>query len=125
MAEQTLYRFFDADGQLLYIGISINAYQRFKSHMQTQTWIDEVANITLQSYPTRAEVEQAEIEAIRAESPKYNRIRYKTNEREPIEDMVQRLADDMSQLTAVEIANAFKGAMTGYMQLKGIGKDNG
>ena len=125
MAEQTLYRFFGQDNQLLYIGISINAYNRYKGHLQTKTWMDEVVSITLEPHINRREVEQAEIEAIRSENPKYNRIRYKKPEREPIESLIENMAESMAKLTADEIATAFKGAFEGYAQLKRLGKDNG
>ena len=125
MAEQTLYRFFDKENNLLYIGISINAYNRYKGHLATKTWMDGVANITLQGYNSRAEVEAAEIEAIRSENPKYNRIRYNKNERPSLEELIDNMAQGMANLTADEIATAMKGAFEGYAQLKALGKNNG
>ena len=73
MAEQTLYRFFDDEGQLLYIGISINAFNRAKKHRQEKYWWPEVAAITLYRYKTRADVEEAERRAIKEEKPLYNK----------------------------------------------------
>lgn len=67
-----LYRFFDRDGYLLYIGLTKNPGTRWPAHSKDKPWWTEVATITIEHYPTRAEVEAAEIAAIRAERPLYN-----------------------------------------------------
>jgi predicted GIY-YIG superfamily endonuclease len=74
MAEQTLYRFFDSNKQLLYVGISINAYERAKQHRKEKYWWEEVATITLTRYEHRQDVEEAERWAIKNEQPLYNKI---------------------------------------------------
>ena len=72
MTEQTLYRFFDDDDNLLYVGISVNAYNRAKQHSKDKHWWPEVKSITLNVYPDRESVELAEINAIKTEKPIYN-----------------------------------------------------
>jgi predicted GIY-YIG superfamily endonuclease len=67
-----LYRHFNSDGVLLYVGISINAVLRLSQHRQMSHWYDEIANITLESFETRAEALKAETHAIQNEKPKYN-----------------------------------------------------
>jgi hypothetical protein len=70
---QTLYRFFDSEGRLLYVGISNTWYQRFHQHEKTSGWFSRVANATFESYDSRDAVEAAELKAIRTENPEFNK----------------------------------------------------
>lgn len=72
MSTTALYRFFDENGDLLYVGISVRPWTRWKEHNAQKNWIDEVENITLERYATRSEALAAEREAIIAEDPRYN-----------------------------------------------------
>ena len=47
-----LYRFFDASGNLLYVGITCNPSGRFSDH-RTKNWWRDVANITLEHADSR------------------------------------------------------------------------
>jgi hypothetical protein len=67
----TLYRFYDADNNLLYIGQSIRAYERVQRHRRDAPWFPDAANVTFQQVPA-AEILRLEAEAIRAERPRYN-----------------------------------------------------
>jgi len=67
-----LYRYFDAEGQLLYVGISLSAVARAVQHKQTAAWWPLMANMQRETYPTRADAEQAERRAIRSERPIHN-----------------------------------------------------
>lgn len=69
----TLYRLFDAAGELLYVGISGNWADRFGHHANHQSWWPHVAKITLEVFPTRPEAAKAEAAAIEQEHPRYNR----------------------------------------------------
>lgn len=71
--EQTLYRFFDAEDNLLYVGISVRVEKRFHDHQKRSTWWDEAVYVTFEKFPNRQSVLQAEAEAIQTESPKYNK----------------------------------------------------
>lgn len=73
-----VYRFFGADGTLLYVGASTNPALRFEKHSRTQPWWPEVATITLQHCFDWDEMDTAETEAIRTENPKYNHLHSKT-----------------------------------------------
>lgn len=68
-----LYRFFDASGDLLYIGITLNPAGRWKQHREEKPWWEEVADITIETYPDRPSVLEAERSAIIAEHPRYNK----------------------------------------------------
>jgi predicted GIY-YIG superfamily endonuclease len=66
-----LYRYYSEDGELLYVGISINPILRLQQHQQA-SWCEQVSHIDIERFESRAEALQAEAEAIRNESPAYN-----------------------------------------------------
>lgn len=67
-----LYRVFDADGSLLYVGISADPDARIESHRRSKPWWPEVASATLEEYPSGDAVAAAEALAIATEQPRYN-----------------------------------------------------
>lgn len=73
-----LYRIFDADGTLLYVGATTNPALRFEDHSRVQPWWPEVATITLQHCFDWDELDTEETRAIREENPKYNQVHSKT-----------------------------------------------
>jgi len=66
-----LYRLFDAENKLLYVGISINALTRFTAHKRT-TWWSLVTEIKIERFPNRVALELAEKIIIKAEQPCHN-----------------------------------------------------
>jgi DNA-binding XRE family transcriptional regulator/predicted GIY-YIG superfamily endonuclease len=66
-----VYRMYDGGGRVLYIGISGVAGRRFDQHSE-KAWFPQVANITLEWFPTKAAAVLAENRAIAAEQPRYN-----------------------------------------------------
>lgn len=74
-----LYRFFDADGGLLYVGQSIDAWARLTSHRRYSGFYPEVANVTLErGFDSAEALTEAEVKAIRTEEPKCNVMHSKT-----------------------------------------------
>ena len=69
-----LYRFFAADGRLLYVGISMNFRARLDKHRR-RTWWPEVADQSLEWFPDRESAQRAERRAIHDENPAYNLVR--------------------------------------------------
>lgn len=67
-----LYRHFDGDGALLYIGVSLNVVMRLAQHRDHSAWFEAIAKVTVERFPTRAKAIAAEREAIRQERPKHN-----------------------------------------------------
>jgi predicted GIY-YIG superfamily endonuclease len=67
-----LYRFYNAAGELLYIGITGNLGQRWDQHNAGKPWWAEVASSTVEHFDSRTAVLAAEKAAIAAERPKYN-----------------------------------------------------
>ncbi len=71
-ARTALYRLFDAEGVLLYIGIARNPDERMKYHIAFKRWWSEVARTDLEWFGDRAAALAAEAVAIREECPRYN-----------------------------------------------------
>ena len=69
-----LYRHFDDEGNLLYVGISLSAIYRLKQHRNSH-WSDKIARVDITHYQSRAEAMRAEILAIESEMPLYNIVR--------------------------------------------------
>ena len=67
-----LYRFYDATGTLLYVGITADPGARWRQHAHDKPWWHHVANITIETHPTRTAVFDAERAAIIAERPLHN-----------------------------------------------------
>ena len=67
-----LYRYFDAEGRLLYVGISFSAIARASQHRSGKGWWVQVANMTVEHLSTREEATEAERVAILTERPIHN-----------------------------------------------------
>lgn len=72
MAPTAVYRLFDANDQLLYLGISSELTRRMRAHAKSKPWWADVAWDDVRWYPNRAAAECEEERAIAAEVPKYN-----------------------------------------------------
>ncbi|MEQ7847763.1 GIY-YIG nuclease family protein [Nocardioides kribbensis] len=68
----TLYRFYDAAGNLLYVGQTISPSKRWRDHERKAPWYPNVATVKRQVFETAAEVDRAERDAIATESPIHN-----------------------------------------------------
>ena len=74
MSERTaVYRFIDAAGKLLYVGVAKNIARRRRQHAAVQPWWAAVRREIIDWYPDRAAALRAEAAAIRLEQPRYNR----------------------------------------------------
>jgi predicted GIY-YIG superfamily endonuclease len=69
-----LYRIFDKNDQLLYIGITSARKMRFQAHARIQPWWWRARTFTQESYSDRDSAARAEWDAIRREVPIYNVI---------------------------------------------------
>lgn len=70
----TVYRLFDTDDRLLYVGIAGNPGRRFEQHRTDKAWWGDVARIDLEHFATREDALEAERHAITTERPTHNRI---------------------------------------------------
>jgi hypothetical protein len=92
MTETILYRAFDRDGRLLYVGITKDFHLRQNHHKLHRMWAQE-AIWTLESYPSRELALAAEAVAIRSEHPLFNvqhKLRLKL---EPVEPEVASIEE--------------------------------
>lgn len=71
---QYLYRAFDSDGQLLYIGISGQWHQRLHQHEKTSDWIEKADYVKIERFADRQAVSEAEQLAVITEKPLYNKV---------------------------------------------------
>ncbi len=70
-----LYRIWDAEGALLYVGISTNPDMRMYKHKRRQPWWAEVDSVSYEWFPNRESAQGAERSAIHHEHPVYNVVR--------------------------------------------------
>lgn len=68
-----LYRHYDADGVLLYVGIAVDPAMRFKTHAKQAPWTAFAARHEGEWFATREEAAEAERAAIRDERPLFNK----------------------------------------------------
>lgn len=69
---QVFYRLYRADGVLLYVGLTMRPIARLQHHAGEKTWWQQVSTISLEHFPDRSDVEEAERLAIANEHPLYN-----------------------------------------------------
>lgn len=67
-----LYRHFDSEGRLLYVGISLSAITRLAQHRSASHWSRAIASVRIECFDTRREALAAEAKAILEERPLHN-----------------------------------------------------
>lgn len=115
-SNQTLYRFFNAQHELLYVGITNNPFNRFSGHSKDKDWFKEIAYSTFEHYPNRLAVDKAETLAIRAEKPKYNKAKVVGFERSP--DHMKKI-----RFGKIENHNLLMGIVVNWSKIYKLGKD--
>lgn len=70
--ETSLYRLYDVDDVLLYVGIAVDLEQRMSQHAADKPWWGKVERRTVEAYPNRLLAETAEARAIQRERPLHN-----------------------------------------------------
>jgi hypothetical protein len=71
----SLYRHFDADGRLLYVGVALSALYRLSQHRIESHWFNTIAWVEIEHHRSRAHALYAEAIAIREEKPMHNKMR--------------------------------------------------
>lgn len=68
-----VYRHFDANGALLYVGMGWSTLARLmRGHRKQSHWFDQIARIEIERFPTREAAYKAEWDAIVKEKPRHN-----------------------------------------------------
>lgn len=70
--DHILYRWWDENGELLYVGKSVALFNRIQSHRRNSAFFAEAAAMTIQRLPNAEDLASAEIAAIASENPRYN-----------------------------------------------------
>ncbi|HEY9370401.1 GIY-YIG nuclease family protein [Streptomyces sp.] len=80
-----LYRLYDKDRGLLYVGIANNPVNRLNAHRwdKGKPWRHDIAIQSVEWFETRVAAEDAEVAAIRSELPLHNRTHHPECDSEP------------------------------------------
>ena len=70
--QTALYRHFDAEGRLLYVGVAANPLRRLAQHEKHAAWFGAVAEIKIEWFASRPKALRAELSAIGKEQPLHN-----------------------------------------------------
>jgi predicted GIY-YIG superfamily endonuclease len=109
-----LYRHFNADDDLLYVGISLDPFHRMTKHKEQSAWFSQVARITIEWFPDRKSACAAERAAIIAERPRLN------NQHNPVRPLSKAFLEKLrTSPCAIEVAAKEK-ALERLGQLLGL-----
>jgi len=92
-----LYRWWDADDRLLYVGKSISLFARIESHRNRSRFFDEATKMTIERYPDQLSLAEAEVRAIRSERPPYNVAHNREVEMPHDPELEQQMQLEMAQ----------------------------
>ena len=67
-----LYKLYDKNNNLLYVGITTNYKIRFRIHSKKHSWWNKVSRRWIKKYPSRTLALKAEKTIIANQNPKYN-----------------------------------------------------
>lgn len=67
-----MYRLFDAEDRVIYIGSTGNAEQRIATHRNTMWWGPTIHRVQIETFPNREAAMLAEREAVQTEFPRWN-----------------------------------------------------
>lgn len=77
-----LYKHYDSDGNLLYVGISFSIAQRISQHKKSSNWFADSGHITILKFASRSLAEEAEQKSIRNENPLHNVLHRRSHAKE-------------------------------------------
>lgn len=72
MTAAYVYRCFDTDGRLVYVGLTEQLFQRLDTHYRYTWWAPQVARVRATVYPNRERARRVERTAILEERPRWN-----------------------------------------------------
>lgn len=99
-----LYRHFDAQGVLLYVGISLRPFTRTKEHSQLSGWAIDIANVTIQYFDSRKEAMEAEAKAVQEENPLHNiRLRKVKKDSRSIKTKIKEVMEKRAEQQRIQL----------------------
>lgn len=141
---QHLYRHFDREGALLYVGVSLSAIQRLGQHADHSHWYSSIARVEIENFETREEVLAAERKAIVQENPRHNLKRPREERKRAVEaqkqieesrtELMRRLvvfkpmhtlqeAADVLALSTKGLRQLISSGQLGHVMIEGAAKD--
>lgn len=105
-----LYRHYGANGELLYVGISLSAINRLIGHKTAATWFPTIAKVEIEKFEDRQSAVKAEIKAIKEEQPLFNRQHISTPTPKAMTPTAYRAAIEQVGLTQVGASDFFEAA---------------
>ena len=99
-----LYRHYDANGTLLYVGITDDLLARSQAHSRTSWWWPLVARVEYRVFPDRAAASRAEVHAIEREHPLHNQRRRLRKSKHPVPSLRTQMREKAPRQTE-EISN--------------------
>jgi predicted GIY-YIG superfamily endonuclease len=97
-----LYRHFDKNNNLLYVGISLSTFHRLSQHRDHSGWFYGITNVTIEHFDKREDALAAERKAIKSENPKFNIASRKTVAE------IEKEQKEQTKLTQLAMAEKFK-----------------
>lgn len=129
---QHLYRHFNRDGDLLYVGVSLSAIQRLGQHAEHSHWYSSISRVEIENFETREEVLAAERRAIIEENPRHNLKRPREEKKRATEaqrqieesrtELMRRLVVFKPMYTLREAAEVLEVSTKGLRQLVSAGR---
>ena len=102
MTEKTaIYRHYDKDGVLLYVGLSRNPIKRLGQHRVHSLWFYSISRMEIEWAKTREDAAEKEYRAVRREKPLFNTVYNRPNSKrrgetmKPVEQTAPRVAEEV------------------------------
>jgi|TARA_R100000084_G_scaffold88954_1_gene42999 hypothetical protein len=106
MVDYVLYRAYDDNEKLLYVGQSTSVMSRLKHHIKSSEWSGMVSNITLQRFKNERQLFRAELKAIQEEKPVYNRSHNRTY-RQKIVELRLKIKQMQDEIRTLKVRDGF------------------
>lgn len=127
MTRTAVYRHYDADGRLLYVGAARSFGNRTQTHLRESEWVSQSVRAEAVFYPTRAEALDAEMAAIQAEKPIYNTVRNRRSLAKPpkraikpVETVLRARRDAFRALWAEYLQGKYESAYAVHKAFPGL-----
>lgn len=117
--ETALYRHWDSEGKLLYVGISLSPAYRLSQHKDTAHWFRRIASTTIEWLPSRLLAIAAEREAIKTEAPECNIVHRLTAREAYLAEMAE---ESCAELTRKVLRFAPSYSIKGMAEALGMGE---
>ena len=109
-----VYRAYNADGALLYVGCTVDPASRMRNHYLNTEWWFAAKRFTFEHFDTEADAKAAEVAAIQTEFPRWN-----VRDRSPFHpdgyrlsrrDIAQLYPEDDRRVTHAHVRRVYEGA---------------